>query len=46
MVTGLPFFSTFFYLSPISVFFAEKVNPRLQLNLFFLLFLVTPLSTY
>ncbi len=35
MVTGSPFFSTFF-LSPISVSFAEKVNPRwLQLNLFF-----------
>jgi len=45
MVTGLPFFSTFFFLSPILfVYFAEKVNPRwLQLNL---LFLVTPLSTY
>ena len=45
MVTTLPFFSLFF-LSPIFVFFAEKVNPRwLQLNLFFLLFLGIPLST-
>jgi hypothetical protein len=35
-VTGSPFFSTFFFLSPISVFFSEKVNPRrLQLNFFF-----------
>jgi hypothetical protein len=45
MVTGLPFFPPFF-LSPIFVYFAEKVNPQwLQLNLFFLLFLATPLST-
>ncbi len=36
MVTGSPFFPPFF-LSPIFVYFAEKVNPRwLQLNLFLL----------
>jgi hypothetical protein len=42
---SVTFFFTFF-LSPIYVSYAEKVNPRwLQLNLFFLLLLVTPLST-
>jgi len=46
MVTGSPFFLPFFLL-PIFVYFAEKVNPWwLQLNPFFLLFLVIPLSTY
>ena len=40
------FFFHLFFLLPIFVFFAEKVNPRwLQLNLFFLLFLGIPLST-
>ena len=46
MVTGSPFFSTFF-LSPISVSLAEKVNPRcLQLTLFFCFswLLLSPLS--
>jgi hypothetical protein len=41
------FFPPFFVLSPISVFFAEKVNPRwLQLNLFFCFswILLSPLS--
>jgi len=44
MVTGLPFFHL---LSPISVYFAEKVNPGwLQLNLFFCFswLLLSPLS--
>ncbi len=45
MVTALPFFSTFF-LSPILVYFAKKVNPRcLQLYLFFVFFCLRSLST-
>jgi hypothetical protein len=41
LVTALPFFSTFF-LSPIFVYFAKKVNPWcLQLYLFVCLFLIT-----
>ena len=41
------FFFTFLFLLLIFVSFAKKENPRcLQLNPFFLLFLVTPLSTY
>jgi hypothetical protein len=45
MVTALPFFSTFF-LSPIFVYFAKKVDPRcLQLYLFFVCFCLRHLST-